>query len=195
MPAVDQKLRAGPPFIEVKEGSGRESRAPLSFTEIFQAHAARVFRALVCLGVRASDAEDACQEVMLVVHRRLPEFDDRAVESWLWSICLRVASDYRRSARVRREVMVDAMPDTALPDGHEQTADGRRLEARLLTVLSELDDDKRAAFVLYEIQELSIREIAEATGSPVQTIYSRLQVARAHVRAAFGATAGEGTPP
>lgn len=190
--AADQKFEAGSPSPGVKEESGRHPPALLSFPEIFQAHAGRVFRALVCLGVRSSDAEDACQEVMLVVHRRLPEFDGRAVESWLWSICLRVASDYRRSARVRREISVDAVPDAPLPGCHEQTADGRRLEARLLAVLSELDDDKRAAFVLYEIQELSIREIAEATGCPVQTIYSRLQAARAHVRDAFSENGTKG---
>jgi RNA polymerase sigma-70 factor (ECF subfamily) len=159
--------------------------APLSFSEIFRHHAPYLFRALIGLGIPASDADDVCQEVMLVVHKRLPDFDGRALKSWLYAICLRLASDYRRSARVRREVPTDVMPDEAVPPAQLEHAAGRRLEGQLLAVLDELDDEKRATFVLYEVEELSLREIAEAMGCPLQTAYSRLQAARSHVRSVF----------
>ena len=164
---------------------GSSDGASPSFSEIFRDHAPSLFRALVGLGVPASDADDQCQEVMLVVHKRLPEFDGRSLKSWLYAICLRVASDYRRSARVRREVPTALVPDETLPAPQADEADARRLELRLLRVLDELDEDKRAAFILFEVEELTVREIAESMGCPLQTAYSRLQAARSHVRSAF----------
>jgi RNA polymerase sigma-70 factor (ECF subfamily) len=158
---------------------------PLSFSEIFRNNAPYLFRALVGLGVPESDADDLCQEVMLVVHKRLSDFDGRALKSWLYGICLRVASDHRRKARVRREIVTDAIPDEALPARQAELVDAQRMERRLLDVLDELDEEKRAAFVLYEIEELTIREIAESMGCPLQTAYSRLKAARDHVGKAF----------
>jgi RNA polymerase sigma-70 factor (ECF subfamily) len=157
----------------------------LSFAEIFEAHVPFLWRSAVALGVPEAEADDVCQEVMLVVHRKLPEFDGRALRSWLYGICLRVASDYRKKARVRRERPTAETPDTALGSTQLEELDARRAEARLLTVLDELDDGKRDAFVLFEIGELTLREIAEATDTPLQTLYSRLQAARAHVRERF----------
>ncbi|HEY3496861.1 MAG TPA: sigma-70 family RNA polymerase sigma factor [Polyangiaceae bacterium] len=156
-----------------------------SFTEIFRTYAPFLWRALVGLGVPEAEADDLCQEVMLIVHRKLPGFDGRALRSWLYKICLRVASDYRRSARVRRERPTDLMPEGALAPTQADEFEGRRVEQRLLRVLSELDTDKRAVFVLFEIEELTLREIADVTDAPLQTVYSRLQAARASVRAAF----------
>lgn len=162
------------------------ARAPEpAFADIFRDHAPFLWRAAVGLGVPESDADDLCQEVMLVVHRKLPEFDGRALKSWLYGICLRLCSDYRRSARVRRERPTDQLPDEALAPTQPDEVDGRRAELRLRRVLDGLDDDKRAVFVLFEIEQLTLREIAEATDTPLQTVYSRLQAARAHVRDAF----------
>ena len=56
---------------------------------------------------------------------------------------------------------------------------------RLLEVLAKLDEEKRTVFVLYEVEGLSLKEIAEATGRPLQTVYSRLQAARSAVQEAF----------
>jgi len=156
-----------------------------SFTEIFREHARYLCRALLGLGVRPGDVDDVCQEVFLIVHRRLPEFDGRAVRSWLYAICLRVASEYRRSARVRREVSVAELPESKAPGGQLEAVFAGELGERLLTTLDRLDDDKREAFVLYEIEELPLREVAEALGCPLQTAYSRLQAARSVVRADF----------
>jgi RNA polymerase sigma-70 factor (ECF subfamily) len=170
--------------VKDRPEAGPDGALP-AFSEIFRTYAPYLFRALIGLGVPASDADDVCQEVMLVVHKRLPEFDGRALKSWLYAICLRVASDYRRSARVRREVPTDAVPDEVLPPQQLERAEARRLEGKLLAVLDELDDEKRAVFVLYEVEELTLREVAESLGCPLQTAYSRLQMARSHVRSAF----------
>ncbi|HEY8944442.1 MAG TPA: sigma-70 family RNA polymerase sigma factor [Polyangiaceae bacterium] len=161
-----------------------------TFADVFREHTRYLWRALLGLGVRPADVDDACQEVLLVVHRRLPEFDGRSLRSWLYAICLRVASDYRRSARVRHEVAVPEIPDSALPPGQHDSAESRELWGRLLSALDELDEQRRGAFVLYEIEELTLREVAEALKCPLQTAYSRLQSARDHVRVRFESARG-----
>ena len=173
--------------MKVNAGPARVTdRAPQpSFSDVFREHARYLWRALLGLGVRPSDVDDVCQEVFLIVHRRLPEFDGNALRSWLYAICLRVASEYRRSARVRREVSVEQVPESHALGGQYDVVLGKQLSARLLGVLDRLDDDKRAAFVLYEIEELALREVAETLGCPLQTAYSRLTAARTFVRDEF----------
>jgi RNA polymerase sigma-70 factor (ECF subfamily) len=156
-----------------------------SFGEIFHAHAPYLWRVLAGLGVRSGDVDDALQEVLVIVPRRLPEFDGRALRSWLYAICLRVASDYRRSARVRHEVAVAEVPDAPLAPAQHGDLESNELSRMLLAALDGLDEEKRAAFVLYEIEELTLRELSETLGCPLQTVYSRLQSARDHVRAHF----------
>jgi len=186
---LDQKVSVQPPCIEVNEGlAGASARPPIpSFGEIFRDHMAFLWRATTALGVPASDAEDLCQEVMLVVHRRLQEFDGQSLRGWLYGICLRMASDYRRSARVRRERATEALPEPLLEPTQPDEVDARRAEEKLRRALDVLDDDKRAVFVLFEIEQLTLREVSEAVGAPLQTVYSRLQAARAHVKGAFSA--------
>jgi RNA polymerase sigma-70 factor (ECF subfamily) len=157
----------------------------LLFSEIFRCHGQYLWRALLGLGVPSADVDDVCQEVLLVVHRRLREFDGRALRSWLYAICLRVASEYRRSARVRLELPVAELPESPAEEGQLDAIAAQEVWQELLVSLNDLDEEKRAAFVLYEIEELSLREVAEAMSCPLQTVYSRLQSARSHVREHF----------
>ena len=98
------------------------------------------------------------------------------------AICVRVASDHRRRAHVRREEPTDAVPEERR--SAPQLADLEREQARALLdrALSALDPDKRAVFVLYEIEQLDMKAIAEAVGCPLQTAYSRLHAARKRVQ-------------
>jgi RNA polymerase sigma-70 factor, ECF subfamily len=148
--------------------------------EVFDEHAAYVWRALRHLGVPESEADDLCQEVFVVVHRRLASFEGRSsLRTWLYGICLRVASDYRRRARVRYErPAADPARDLAEPVGF---APDERAQARaeLLALLDGLDEDKREVLVLYEIEGVAMMEVAEIVGCPLQTAYSRLHAARA----------------
>jgi RNA polymerase sigma-70 factor (ECF subfamily) len=150
---------------------------------VFRDHAAFAWRVLRRLGVPDSDVADVCQEVFLVVHRRLPEFEGRSqLRTWVYGICIRTASDYRKRG-VRREIPTEAVPEESStpserPD--EQLA-MRQARARLDEVLDGLDDDKRAVFVLFEIERLSMKEVAESLECPLQTAYSRLHAARALV--------------
>lgn len=189
MRGLDQKNASAPPFIGVNAGLAAHPSVP-TFADVFRTQARYLWRALLGLGVRSADVDDVCQEVLLIVHRRLPEFDGRALRSWLYAICLRVASEYRRSARVRRELPVAEVPDTHVAERQLHDVVAREVWTDLLAALDELDDDKRAAFVFYEIEELSLREVAEAMGCPLQTAYSRLQAARNQVRERFDRRSG-----
>jgi RNA polymerase sigma-70 factor (ECF subfamily) len=163
------------------------ARTSLDFEAIFRDYAPFVWRTLRRLGVADADADDVCQEVFVVVHRRLADFEGRStVRTWIYGICVRTAGDYRKRAHRRHEVAAadpaEGQASTRTP--HEALAHKRELE-RLDRALDTLDDDKRAVFVLYEIEGLAMPEIAEALGCPLQTAYSRLHAARERVMAAL----------
>jgi RNA polymerase sigma-70 factor (ECF subfamily) len=163
-----------------------------TFREIFDAHGRDVWRALKRLGVREADASDMCQEVFIVVHRRLSEFDgSSALRSWVYGITVRVASQYRRRAVHRHEELHDEVPQGLVAPVQTEALAQRRLLERLDAALDRLDEDKRTVFVLYELEDLTMTEIASALGCPLQTAYSRLRAAREIVRRSFRDVAGE----
>jgi RNA polymerase sigma-70 factor (ECF subfamily) len=166
----------------------------LAFRDVYREHAAFVWRVLRRLGVPEADAEDVTQEVFLVVLKKLENFAHRSsLRTWLYGIAYRSASEHRRRAHVRSEVPTEA-PDVGAADAPQpESLDRKRARERLDAILAQLDGDKRAVFVFYEIEELAMSEVAEIVGCPVQTAYSRLRAAREHVEAAARRlAAGEG---
>jgi RNA polymerase sigma-70 factor (ECF subfamily) len=184
---MDQKPHPRPPFHGVDETETPRATAPRpgtpSFPEIFQQHARFLWRTLMNLGVPSHEAQDLCQEVMLTVHRRLPDFDGKSLRGWLYGICVRVASDYRRSARVRREVPYGEVPDAGFEGDQADRVERSAHLTRVLTALERLSEERRIAFVLYEVEELTLAEISEALEVPLQTVYSRIKSARQALRA------------
>jgi RNA polymerase sigma-70 factor (ECF subfamily) len=155
---------------------------PLDAAALFREHASYIWRALRRLGVHEADVEDVCQEVFVVVHRRLRDFEGRSsAKTWIYGIAVRTASDYRRRASHVREVVTEEPPEGVSRDDPHAALTAREARKTLDRLLSELDDDKRAVFVLYEIEELPMNEVAEAVGCPLQTAYSRLHAARARI--------------
>ncbi len=157
-----------------------------SARDIFDEHADYVWRTLRYLGVPEADLPDLSQEVFVVVHRKLGEFEGRSsMRTWLHGICKRVAAARRRKAHVRRERLDSTPPDATL-DASQDEALARRQQLQILQrILSELDDDKRAVFVLFEIEGMPMKEVAQTVGCPLQTAYSRLKAAREEVRRRF----------
>ena len=152
-------------------------------TALVREHGPFVWRALRRLGVPERDADDQCQEVFLVVLRKIEGFEGRsALRTWIYGICVRVASAYRRRAQ-HREIASSDVPEGAIEgDQHEQLA-AHQARAMLDRALDQLDDDKRAVFVLFELEQTSMHEVAEAVGVPLQTAYARLYAARKHIEA------------
>ena len=149
------------------------------FAAVFSEHAPFVLRVLRHLGVPGADLQDQAQEVFVAVFRGLEGFEGRsALRTWVYGICVRIASNYRRRAYVRRERSVSDPPEQALePDQPRALEEGMGWPA-LRRLLDTLDADKRDVFVLYELEELPMREVAEACGCPLQNAYSRLHAAR-----------------
>lgn len=155
------------------------------FAEVFREHAPYAWRVLRRLGIAERDVEDVAQEVFVVVHRNLPAFEGRSsLRTWIYGICIRVASDWRRRAHVRREVTRAELPDDAQEARQEEEIELRQRRETLDQLLGELDDEKRAVVVLFEIEQLPMEEVAVAMGCPVQTAYSRLYKAREQLRSA-----------
>ncbi len=149
----------------------------LTLESIYESEFRFVWRNLARLGVPESDIADAAQEVFLVVHRRLAEFDQRCkVSTWIYRICFNVASDRRRRAHVRHEIPCEL---SAL-DRTPCTAGIRSEDVALFDwLLESMEMEQRAVFVLFEVEGYAGPEIAEMMDCPLPTVYSRLRLARA----------------
>ncbi|HEX4417739.1 MAG TPA: sigma-70 family RNA polymerase sigma factor [Kofleriaceae bacterium] len=164
-----------------------EPRATVEFAALYAEHAAFVWRSLRRLGVSDRDLDDVCQEVFVVVHRKLATFDATAtMRTWLFGIARRVAADHRKRAHVRRETLAAPAELEISQAGAAQAppVELQRARAVLDEILDELDEAKRAVFVLFELEEMAMAEVAKAVECPLQTAYSRLAAARKQVEGA-----------
>jgi RNA polymerase sigma-70 factor (ECF subfamily) len=161
-----------------------DQRATFDATaRVYEEHFDYVWRSLRRLGVPPAAVDDAVQEVFLVVHRRIPEFDGRAsIKTWLFAIALRVAPKHRRRFHPSDGV-VDVEPASTAAAPDEALASARAAQT-LYAILSELEETRRETFVMAELEELPAKDIAELTGTPVNTVYSRLRLARRDFNAA-----------
>ena len=176
------------------------ARTPaLGVEGLFERYFDFVWRNARRMGVREEDLDDAVQDVFVVVHRRLAEFEERSsVETWLFSILLRVVQHYRRS-KARRLARLTALLHFTGGDAEPQAQEGalelltRHEQASLLhRLLGEIEDGKRAVFILIELEQRSAPEVAEALGMNVNTVYSRVRAARQELeRAVARLTAAE----
>lgn len=153
---------------------------PLVFAEVYDRAFPWVWRAARRLGVPTSSLDDVVQDVFVVVHRKLATFEARgSLRSWIYGITLRVVRDRRRSAKRKPECALEDETIVADPRNDPQR-DALRREAlsTLLSVLDRLPEEQREVFVLAELEELTVPEIADALGANVNTVYARLRAAR-----------------
>lgn len=138
-----------------------------------------LWRFLRRLGIAEGDVDDAIQEVILVLARKLSTVEERSERSFVFSTAFRIASDMRKRARRRREV--DEASLTELPSSArdpEASAHAQRLVLLFGGVLAQLSLEQRAVFVLYELEEFTMAEIADALQLPLGTVASRLRRGR-----------------
>jgi RNA polymerase sigma-70 factor, ECF subfamily len=152
---------------------------PVTPRELFENYAAFIWRTLRYQWVAERDLDDVSQEVFLIVFRKLPIFDpQRSMRAWIYGICVRIARDYRNRAHTRHEVLVDDVSDEVGGATSDVASDTLAAQRRLQQMLERLDEDKRAVFVLHELEGLPMNEVAELVQCPVKTAYSRLAAAR-----------------
>ena len=147
------------------------------FASIHGRYCAGIWRYVRRLGLTGAEADDAVQQVFVVVAQRLGTIRPESERSFVYEAASRVASDVRRRAARRYEVEEveehagsEPAPDALLEE--------RRRRTLLDSILAALPDDLREVFVLFEIEELPMREIAEVVGIPPGTVASRIRRAR-----------------
>jgi RNA polymerase sigma-70 factor (ECF subfamily) len=167
-----------------------ESRADVpKFTDVFRQHFDFVWRTLRSLGVPEAAVDDAVQEVFICVHRRLPEFERRsALKTWIYSIAYHTAQNQRRSARRRETASLDDALGAEMVSGEPGPGEhvaGAQAGRFVLEFLDRLPRERRDVFVLCVLEELAAPDVAEILQVKVNTVYSRLRLARAEFRAAL----------
>lgn len=159
-----------------------------SFDDVYREHFAFVWRSAKRLGVREASLDDVVQEVFVIVHRRLGDFEGRSsLKTWLFGIALRVARDARRSHQRKSPegtIDPDALKSNEL--GPSESAEKAEAVRLLHAILDELDDERREIFVMAELELLTMPEIAETLGINVNTAYARLRAARQSFEVALG---------
>jgi RNA polymerase sigma-70 factor (ECF subfamily) len=138
-----------------------------------------VWRSLRRLGVSDSGLDDAAQQVFIVAARKVETIEEGGEKAYLLGIAVRVASDARRSTARRREVgggIEEDAPDPLPPP--DELVDQKRARQMLDGVLASMPMDLRAAFTLFEIEGMTVPEVAAALDVPVGTAASRLRRAR-----------------
>jgi RNA polymerase sigma-70 factor, ECF subfamily len=149
------------------------------------AHFGFVWRSLVRLGVPRADAEDALQQVFLVASRKLDVIEAGREQAFLFGTALRIASRARRTQERRREVLAPEPLEQLDPAaGVDELIDLARARAELEVILDAMPLDLRAIFVLFELEQITMAEIAAVLDLPPGTVASRLRRAREHFQAA-----------
>lgn len=170
--------------------------AAVEFEEVFRDMAPYVLRVLPRMGVRDADLDDVAQEVFLAVHKGLAGFQGRSqLRTWVYGICIRTCSNYRRRAHRRYERATDApVQHASAAEGPERRAQTQQALSALDRALEALPEAQRSVFVLFEIEGLDMLEIARALDCSKFTAYARLYAARQRVTSALHALVPEGEP-
>jgi RNA polymerase sigma-70 factor (ECF subfamily) len=174
----------GVPRAAAQEASSSELAEavamPLDLRALFEAHHASIWRLLRRLGVPIAQLDDAVQEVFWVAARKLEQIEAGKQHAFLYGVALRVAANElrRQASRPPRAAVEDLerlVDDAPTPEEQLEQARARQL---LDAVLERLPLELRAVLVLFELEGLDVRSIAEIEGIPIGTVGSRLRRAR-----------------
>jgi RNA polymerase sigma-70 factor, ECF subfamily len=171
------------PPLEAQDATVDPERAA-RFRALFEREFDYVWTSLRRLGVAARDLEDLAQEVFILVDRRLDDYDpSRPIRPWLFAFAFRCASDWRRLARHRVEVLGDSWEGVAATPGADEALARAQDVELVLRALASIEIERRAVFILFELDQCSMKQIASSLRIPLFTGYSRLRTARAEFTA------------
>lgn len=176
----------------VRDWPALEPRAAEASSErvsaIVHRHLDAVCRTARRLGVPASDLDDVVQDVMLVVLRRLEDIEAGKERAFAIGICVRVVANWRRRRRWRPALVEESIEalaahdlDTAVrrsPAPADEVVERSRQLALLERAMRQMTDAQREAFVMFELEELTAKQVGEQLGVSQGTIVSRVRRAR-----------------
>jgi RNA polymerase sigma-70 factor (ECF subfamily) len=181
-------LASEPPYGYVELPAAAQelvrAHAPLDFTRVYESWFDPCLRWLRALGIADTDLEDLGQEVFVIVERKLARFEGDRLQTWIYRIAVRVASDHRRRAWVRRlwgrgsRVDFDDLQCRAPGPGPVELLEHKEARRQLDTILARMSEKRRVAFSLFEIEGYSGEEIAVLLDVPLATVWTRLHHAR-----------------
>jgi RNA polymerase sigma-70 factor, ECF subfamily len=177
--AAESTVLSGRSLMSARTGEQR-------LTLLMQQHFDFVWRSLRRLGLDGADADDATQEVFVLASRKLDVIAHGSERPFLFGTALKIASTRRRSLRRRPEqtdIDVDEHDEQSAP-GPERLTQLTQAREILQTLLAQMDLELRAPFVLFELEELTVSQIAEMLSIPQGTVSSRLRAARTEFQAA-----------
>ena len=178
-----RKANQPDPRTDQASTSGAEpdvaSATALSLTTLVSAHLAFVWRSLRRFGVPRADVDDAAQQVFLIAREKLSTIKPGSERPFLTAVALRVASHARR-ANLRRDAAHQRFIEHQAAAPAREGLAQRVLEARELLdrVLDRMPAELRSVFVLFELEELTVDEVAELLDLPRGTVATRLRRAR-----------------
>lgn len=179
----DSAARALGPAEHVEHDPALATRDLPPFEAIYQTYFDFVWASARRLGVSTAAIDDVVQEVFMVIHSKLHTLrDPRALRSWIYGVARRTVSDHRRSQRTKEASGALLTAHAELEQGMQPTPQDLSEQSDqvklLYDLLAELDGPKREVFILAELEEMSVPEIAAALEIPLNTAYSRLRTAR-----------------
>jgi len=163
------------------EAETRAEPAAPSFDQIYAAWYDDVSRWIRAMGGPEAEREDLVQDVFVVVHRRLEDFDGQNLAGWLYQIARRRVRDFRRLLWVKNLITRRSpLPEGLALIGPSPVEDLETKEKRLLleTLLAKLNESERAALILFEVEGYSGQQIAAIQEVPINTVWARIHKAR-----------------
>jgi RNA polymerase sigma-70 factor (ECF subfamily) len=142
-----------------------------------------IWRLLRRLGLPEASADDATQQVFCIAARRVADIGQGSERSFLFGTAVRVASDHRRSAKLRERPDQQVAERADLGPSPEELTDQRRARAVLDDVLGAMSLELRTVLVLFDLEQMTKSEVAELLGIPQGTAASRLRKAREEFKA------------
>ncbi len=152
----------------------------LDWEQFFDAHGAFIYSAVRRFGGPGIDAEDATQDVMLVVFKTHHRFEGRsALRTWLYRICINVASEHRRKHRRRSafESVLEAVTFWRARD-EQPRLEARHALGRVQALIAQIPEKHRDVLILCEVEGLPTSEVAKVLELPEPTVRARLHYAR-----------------
>jgi len=150
-----------------------------AWRELYDANFEFVYRSARRLGTPEEEAEDVVHEVFVVVFRKLDQFEDGRITTWLYRITANVVSARHRRRRVRRAFeKLGVWHGPSGTDTPERFAEKKGAAGEVERVMEKMAPKKREVFAMFELEGLSGDEISERLGCPLNTVWTRLHHAR-----------------